>query len=310
VLCQPGFYCTGGVRYMCDPGTYSLPAGGSTTQGCDGPCSAGYFCPPFSSSPTQFACGSAAVYCPSLSSAPLNVSEGYYSIGGLTAATSTDESVCGSGYYCTAGVRFSCPPGRFGAVSGGVNLTMGCPYICPAGYYCPLASVIGTALPCGDPRNYCPSGAGAPTVTPTGYYAVAVQDGGTPIYSSVLPCAPGTYCFGGSWYPCPAGSYGNIGRISSPTCTAKVWLVVATTACVLLSMSIKSLYEFASVPISVSVCVPVHLHSCASAVVSVPVLLLVCVCVCVCAKLFCCVRVVSLCLSQAQWCTAEMWCVS
>jgi hypothetical protein len=54
---------------------------------------------------------------------------------------------------CTA-----CPAGRFGAVSGAWNATVGCGGVCPAGFFCPEASMNGT-LPACSSGKYSLAGA-------------------------------------------------------------------------------------------------------------------------------------------------------
>lgn len=117
VHCPPGHYCTAGIKRPCVPGRYSTD--GSATSECDGLCTAGYYCPEASTSPTQVSCpagrygqkgmtdanclgictrgyfcpsnstrsmqkecGGEYVYCPVGSGEPSEVDVGYYSSGG------------------------------------------------------------------------------------------------------------------------------------------------------------------------------------------------------------------------------------
>jgi hypothetical protein len=117
IPCPPGRFCVGGIMFNCSAGTYS--ANGSSTSACDGlctagyycpikstsptqvpcpagrfgvpgmasslcagSCNAGYFCPSASTSPYQYMCGADTVYCPRGSGAPLSVQHNYYSTGG------------------------------------------------------------------------------------------------------------------------------------------------------------------------------------------------------------------------------------
>lgn len=237
VKCEQGYYCSGGKKSVCDVGSYSLPAGGESLSACSGTCTAGYYCPWISASPTQVACGGPQFYCPLSSAAPRNVPVGNYSTGGLP-TTMTGKSECEAGTYCTGGVSFSCAAGRYGSVRGATNATYGCSNVCPPGYYCPAGSANGTAHGCSDARQYCAQGSGAPKVTPTGYYAVRAANS-TTVYSSVLQCYPGTYCFGGGKFPCLAGSYGDSFGASNPTCSAKV-CCVRVIMCALISLALRS----------------------------------------------------------------------
>ena len=77
-VCEPGFYCVGGLRLPCPAGTYGASVG-LTTSKCSGLCEAGYFCPEGSSSPSENECGSPSVICPVGSGSPRAVQTGYYS---------------------------------------------------------------------------------------------------------------------------------------------------------------------------------------------------------------------------------------
>lgn len=126
--CSPGMYCVGGIQFSCPAGRYSI--NGSSTPDCDGLCSAGYYCPTASTSPTQKSCPAGrfgtpgmtsstcagacnagfycptrstspyqymclgdTLYCPRGSGAPQSVATGYYSTGG-TALTRTSQALC------------------------------------------------------------------------------------------------------------------------------------------------------------------------------------------------------------------------
>ncbi|CAM9428034.1 unnamed protein product, partial [Laminaria digitata] len=70
VRCEPGFYCTEGVRWACPPGFYGNVSGLSTPH-CSGPCAAGYICGAGAITPTEKVCGGeGAMFCPEGSSAP------------------------------------------------------------------------------------------------------------------------------------------------------------------------------------------------------------------------------------------------
>jgi hypothetical protein len=55
-ITEAGFYSDEGVRKSCPPGTYGASLG-LASEMCDGPCSAGAFCPEGSTSSTQEPCG-------------------------------------------------------------------------------------------------------------------------------------------------------------------------------------------------------------------------------------------------------------
>lgn len=64
VQCEPGYYCTGGLRFACPRGYYGGDVGISNAM-CSGQCDPGYICDYASPSPRQYACGGdPSVYCP------------------------------------------------------------------------------------------------------------------------------------------------------------------------------------------------------------------------------------------------------
>ena len=56
-------------------------------------------------------------------------------------------------------------------------------------------------------------------VVASGYFTVGGNDPITRTGEEV--CAPGTWCEGGVWTQCPAGSYGATEGLTTPTCTGK-----------------------------------------------------------------------------------------
>ena len=61
---------------------------------------------------------------------------GYYTIGGneTTNKTRVSETICETGYFCEQGMKFRCPPGRYGSAKG--LTTEFCSGYCPAGHMC------------------------------------------------------------------------------------------------------------------------------------------------------------------------------
>ena len=113
-------------------------------------CTAGYFCPPGSTSPTFMECGGSHVYCPSGSSAPLKVDEGYYSTGGATDTTNSYQLPCMTGHYCVEGVMRKCPAGRYGSDT---KLTSpDCSGLCELGHWCNAGSTTATENKCSGGR--------------------------------------------------------------------------------------------------------------------------------------------------------------
>ena len=145
-LCKQGEYLdTNFVRdgkktmkcVQCPPGRFGN-ATNLVSRACSGRCSAGYYCPAGSTSPTEFSCGGANVICRPGSAQPTLVSVGKYSVGPdqllrvvtVNATNSTaltvdsdpttriDEVLCPPGHYCLNGLIFQCPIGRFGNATG------------------------------------------------------------------------------------------------------------------------------------------------------------------------------------------------
>lgn len=178
--CAAGYYCelaettSEPTGKQCVAGRYG--SFGQINSQCVGPCSAGYYCPIGSSSSTQAECGGSNKYCPEGSSTPSTVSTGYYTTGGAGATTRTSQVICEMGYYCTGGVRYSCPAGKYGGSTGlsATSGTNGC-QTCSEGYYCLAQSVSATQEVCGSGANaanqYCPAGTTTRLTVTAGYYS-------------------------------------------------------------------------------------------------------------------------------------------
>ena len=221
--CSAGTYCPGGTREFtcpagkwsgigasscrdCEVGRYGSSTGNNAST-CDGPCSAGYYCPAGSTSSTQAPCA-AGRYGSSTANNALTC-DGPCTAGRYGSSTGNNASTCNgpcsAGYYCPAGSTSStqnaCPAGKFGATSGLQTAT--CSGDCSAGYYCPLSSTSATQVPC-----------------PVGRYR---EDPGGASVSDCTPCAPGkysptsasnsrTFCL-----DCPKGTYNGTAGASALT---------------------------------------------------------------------------------------------
>jgi hypothetical protein len=228
IACGAGNYCpnpanTPGDISVCGVGRYCSTPNNSAALG-DGPCTAGYFCPAGSTSPTQEDAGlgkytgtgavarvncaagrycstlnniddqgdgACAVgrYCPAGSSSSLGAgacSAGYYCPVGSSIATQEDA---GAGKYTTAGAtaRLDCAAGRYCSGLNNVNDQGDGP--CQAGYYCPAGSTTATANPSG-PGFYTAAGASTATACGVGNYCPNASN--TP--GDVTSCDVGRYC--------------------------------------------------------------------------------------------------------------------
>jgi hypothetical protein len=173
LVCEPGYYCAGGLKAACPPGTFSWRYGTKNLAECL-PCAAGYYCPStlipqpaapastvWTNAPQTLAatpgleCGGDWVVCPRGTGYPQFVGGGNYSYGGSN-HTRWAQAVCPPGSWCVGGVRQLCFMGTYGNGSG--LSTSKCSGLCPAGFYCPL----GASKPILCPDNfYSVSGAWA-----------------------------------------------------------------------------------------------------------------------------------------------------
>lgn len=236
-VCEAGYYCIGGARMPCPGGTY-----GSTKQQtnstCTGECTEGWYCPVGSVSPYEHACGDSSVYCPHASAAPIRVSPGYYTSSQFHNATAyadmpegenhqglrhTAQTLCEPGYYClTDGIRYACPPGRFGSITGLTSTS--CSGSCQAGYYCGWASTKPNQEACGYINLFCPEGSATPHSVGEGYYTINGDGARDDYYGDVRTrswermCEPGYYCSNGEKFMCEAGHYSGRYRETQSTC--------------------------------------------------------------------------------------------
>ena len=179
IPCEPGYYCTGGIKQPCGPGKFGWRYGMNSSS-CGGLCAAGYYCPsyldpaeiPEAPAHTQWPrqphlqaaeleCGKGSLkstlyYCPRGSFFPQTVGGGNYTIGGDASNTTRhDQAVCPPGTFCTDGLSLACSKGKYGSTPG--LATPACSNWCTAGHYCTL----GTANPIPCPPYHYAGGATA-----------------------------------------------------------------------------------------------------------------------------------------------------
>ena len=212
-LCPPGSYCIDGIKYACPAGRYGNVQG-EVDPLCSGVCEEGFYCPEGSTRPTQIECGDVDVYCPEGSSMPTPVDVGFYSIGGDSDTTRTDQEQCQPGYWCEAGTRQACFAGHYGSEYG---MSSGnCSGPCDAGFFCGEQSTTPTQNVCGGTNVFCPVGSVNPTQVSPGHYTVDPVDGGG--FSAERLCGIGRYCQNGTELECLPGYYGSSFGLTEPTC--------------------------------------------------------------------------------------------
>ncbi|MEJ1280486.1 putative gene 9195 [Cricetulus griseus] len=259
--CPAGHYCpastTFASQFPCPRGMYKPQRGGVHRSDCspcepgtgkrfpDGPCLAGYYCPPgqTSATPMSFRCPQ-GFYCPEGSPQPKACGNGTFQ---PQEAQGSCE-LCPMGFYCevpstgnpnrdsslwclgqsmsllvnSAQDAFPCPAGTF-RLEPGASSPQDCE-LCPSGYHCPDTQVTGHAnvfaIPC-QPGTECPAGAvdmvpcragsycgprtGVPPLCPGGF---ACPAGSSTYTGPGQRCIFPYYCPQGSTHPlgCPGGS--------------------------------------------------------------------------------------------------------
>lgn len=239
-ICEQGFYCSDGIKYICEAGYYGNQEGLSTFS-CSGLCPAGFLCPAGTIEPYNRPCSkSPNSYCPEGSGHPLLTAMGYYAVSTETIEGSySNQIICPRGAYCIDGVKYLCKAGRYGGQVMETNSS--CSGLCHAGTYCPPGSTYIREHGCGNSSVFCPEGSGAPTQASIGFYTVGneyvnntwhwqeiqTHAGFTPFENSQemhrvnqKVCEPGFFCIDGVKIPCPAGRYGKTYGLSSKTCDA------------------------------------------------------------------------------------------
>jgi hypothetical protein len=128
-------------------------------------------------------CGNSTVFCREGSVDPKTVTQGFYSIGGSSNATRTEQTIAPNGYFSKEGLLFPCPKGHYGNTLG--LFTDDCSGICEAGWYCPPASTSPRQIACGSESHIiCPLGSSRPQQVRDGYYTTIFNE---------EPCRPGKF---------------------------------------------------------------------------------------------------------------------
>jgi len=204
--CGRGGYCAEGKRFACVPGRFSSATQATTVATCEA-CFRGFVCRDFGHVRGDAeACGSEG-YCPEGSSTVTPVSTGYYlSDYGAARSEAFGQKECERGFYCSSGMRFACPPGRYGST---IKLTEAkCSGPLLGGRY---SSESGRASAddgqaCGGPDRFCPEGSTEPQHVQEGYYSVGGRSDETRVAEQ--PSEPGGYTLEGRRYLCGEGPIG------------------------------------------------------------------------------------------------------
>lgn len=133
------------------------------------------------------------------------------------------NNVCPAGTYCPQAsiAPTRCPAGRYGDSPGLKDES--CSGQCRAGFYCP-ANVLNTRpnpYPCGGDDLYCPMGSGFPLRVDTGFYSVPEGADNHRHRQNQTICEPGYYCEKGVRQRCPAGRYGTVEGLAHRNCSAE-----------------------------------------------------------------------------------------
>eukprot|EP00750_Incisomonas_marina_P004846 INCI13503.2.p1 GENE.INCI13503.2~~INCI13503.2.p1 ORF type:complete len:1461 (+),score=200.99 INCI13503.2:175-4557(+) len=212
ILCEPGHYCIGGVKYTCPKGTYGGSFGLSSRE-CSGECTPGYFCSDGATDSREKQCGNSTVYCPQGSFEVIPVSEGYYTVG-YECPTSVVEFLRLSGDFPSdalgddsdidsAGIR--------GLVS---TFTVNYNLVDSVSAYDALSEqeVLDMLIEYRAVWDV--------SCIPN-YDATRLGGSGPRTRAGQLPCEPGFFCVLGTRFKCPAGSYvGTYGASECHQCPA------------------------------------------------------------------------------------------
>jgi len=243
VVCEAGYYCTGGIKHACPEGTYNDQTEQSSESACLS-CSVGKYCSGTGNSEDGADCD-AGYFCTGGASVPNPVSD---SQGGQE---------CERGYWCGAGTTDMepCTVGTFNPNKRGSD-SSACE-ACTGGWYCATEALEEPTEQCqeeyfceqgaktGNPDDdidhdpdvwygrctvghYCPEGTTTPISCEPGTYADATANaectecgaGRNCSTTDSEPCPEGYYCEAGTVpQKCPAGKYGDTtGLESSDSC--------------------------------------------------------------------------------------------
>jgi hypothetical protein len=210
--CPKGSYCIAGIQFKCSGGMFGIiERAKSKDEGC-AICPAGYYCLAGTEDYKLNPCPR-GYFCPVYTEIPQECPRGTYNdelFGRAIAdcklcpmgrecdvATKDQGKTCAKGYFCPLGSyprQWPCPAGTFSGYRSGLKDQSEC-MVCPAGNYCPQASV--------DPRPVLPGyyqphqGIGeeeGKVICPPGYHCP----------NSAMTTYKGYHCTPG--YFCPAGS--------------------------------------------------------------------------------------------------------
>ena len=241
--CEPGHFCTQGIKFRCPGGRYGSEHE-LKTPNCTAACPAGTYCEEGSLEPSLLPAGR---YSPRKELRSFD-----------------DASLCPAGSYCPPGAAApsQCPAGRFGDRVG--LKSAACPakesgwrraVPVPRGLACPSGTAVPTSIKCGSPRALdllealsatrhfrkggrryvAAASARRPSVRAgrhpprvrRGYYSIgpatkprsSSEDADVDIRRDEVLCEAGHYCVAGIRHPCPAGRFGATEGLDNARCS-------------------------------------------------------------------------------------------
>jgi len=197
-LCEPGHYCTGGIKRQCPARVWGDRAGESS-PGCSGVCPAGYFCPPYTRDPFTYECGniSLPVTDESFTADGASVSGGHHGAASVVGPPAAGDPVL---VEWDDGVRARVPSAIIDIMS--------------------VAAIQTLHLRGGPTSFFCPEGSDWPTPVRQGYYTIGGDIfGHNRTRVEETPCDRGYYCIAGIKAPCPPGTYGSERKLATRKCS-------------------------------------------------------------------------------------------
>ena len=198
VLCEPGNYCVDGAKYTCPEGFFG-GSFGLSSQECSGECSPGYTCGAGAVDSRESQCGNSTVYCPQGSFEVVPVSDGYYSVG-YECPNSTLEFLRRSGQFPSdsLGTDDDVDDSAIRSLVGTFFINYNLVESLTVYDTLPDDAVLAQLIEYRDVWDV--------SCIPD-YDATRLGGSGPRTRAGQHPCEPGFFCFKGTRFKCPAGTY-------------------------------------------------------------------------------------------------------